>query len=102
MEQVLHVVNYILLISIAAERFTDILKRAFIERYNPNKAIYQILTLIFGIVIFKLNPIVIEIFNENVLAILIGLAVSGGSGAWHEILDTLSQLNKNLSTKKPE
>jgi len=100
MDKLIDYINYIFLISIAAERFTDILKRAIIEKYNPNKSVYQVITFIFGIIIFKLNPLQIDMFTENIAAILMGLAVSGGSSVWHEVLDTLSNLNKNLTTNK--
>lgn len=99
LEQLTSLVTYLVIVSVAAERLTDITKRALIQQYNLttlNGAIYQIIAGVFGAVICQINPpelTIIEL-NHYVLLIVIGLAVSGGSGAWNTILSILKELSK--------
>lgn len=98
MDNLIDFVNYILIIAIAAERFTDIVKRTYLERFNLNSGIYQIITVCFGMVLGYLQPVEIKAyqFNEYVQVILVGLMVSGTSSFWHEILSVLGNLKTNL------
>ena len=100
MEKIIEFVSYLALISISAERFTDIIKRAFLEKRNVNGSVYQFLTFMFGVGLALHDPIQFKLFNFNeyVTAILIGLATSGGSSVWHDMLETLNNFSKE--TKK--
>jgi len=98
LDYVTQIVVYLVMVSVAAERLTDIFKRVFVETFKIptfNGALYQAFACIFGALIARISPPDIPVIhlNEYVLVIIIGLAVSGGSGAWNSILDILKQLS---------
>ena len=43
MDQVIQTVTYLALLSVAAERFTDIIKRLVLSKYMVNGAVYQLI-----------------------------------------------------------
>lgn len=43
MDQVIQIVTYLALLSVAAERFTDIVKRLVLSKYTVNGAVYQLI-----------------------------------------------------------
>ena len=43
MDQVIQIVTYLALLSVAAERFTDIIKRLVLSKYMVNGAVYQLI-----------------------------------------------------------
>ena len=48
MDQVIQIVTYLALLSAAAERFTDIIKRLVLSKYMVNGAVYQLIAAGFG------------------------------------------------------
>ena len=96
MEQVLQVLTYLALVSVAAERFTEIVKRMWLSKITSNGGVYQLVAALFGGFVAFVDPpsfpkIHLSIYLQTVL---IALAVSGGSGAWNSILTTLQEYSK--------
>jgi len=89
------------LTSVAAERLTEIFKKAWLEKANLNSVYYQVIAAVFGFTLALYNPPEIALVNMNdyVRATLVGLAISGGSGIWHDLLITVNNYSK--SVKKP-
>lgn len=103
LKELMDFISYIAIVSIAAERFTEIFKRIFVtenykikETYKP--VIYQALAAVFGSVVYIVDPYPV-FFMKNVsvavLSIVVGLCVSGGSGTWNTILKILSDYSKS-------
>lgn len=97
LDYVTQIVVYLVAVSIAAERMTEIFKRTFIKE-SPvipkfDGAIYQILSGLFGAITAYVSPPDLGVFhlNQYLVVVVVGLAVSGGSGAWNSILDFLKQ-----------
>ena len=102
LEQLIALVSYIVMLSVAAERFTDIVKRAVFSKFNIPQlegAVPQVIAAAFGGVVAYATPPEITFFpvKPEMIPPLIALAVSGGSGAWNSILTAL----KELSVAKP-
>lgn len=100
MDQVIYIVTYLVTLSVAAERFTEIIKRAVLSKrpeWIMNGATYQIIAAVFGMAAAYANPPVINVIAMKpwLLYIVAGLAVSGGSGAWNSILTLLTEYAKN-------
>lgn len=96
------VFTYFALTSVAAERFVDIVKRLGLEKVTTNGVVYQVLSCIFGGVLAYFNPPPMNGINPWVLAVMTGLAVSGGSSVWNNALSTLSSYAKSVKElKKP-
>ncbi len=97
METLVGFVSYIAIMSIAAERFTEIMKKLLlaklIEKYEWKSTLYQVLATIFGGVICFLNPPTSVPFyvHPAILSVLVGFCVSGGSGVWNDLLGILKQ-----------
>ena len=98
MDQLIEIVTYLALLSVAAERFTDIIKRLVLSKYNVNGAVYQLVAAGFGGFVALIdNPRFAGIeVGRYVQVLLIGLAVSGGSGAWNSILSVLQEYSRSL------
>lgn len=101
MDQIVQFVQYVALIAVSAERATDIMKRAYLEKKNVNSSVYQLITFAFGVIISVVEPPEFKIFNfsQIVVSILVGLAVSGGSSFWHDALSSLNNFSKTLKTQ---
>lgn len=90
-------VVYLLTVSIAAERMTEIFKRTLIKESSVipkfDGAVYQILSGIFGAITAYTSPPDMGALhlNQYLVIVLVGLAVSGGSGAWNSVLEFLKQ-----------
>lgn len=97
MQQMMEVVAYLALLSVAAERFTEIVKRAWLSKVTSNGAVYQLLAAAFGGAVACIDPPSFPMFKMNVYAqsLLIALAVSGGSGAWNSLLCLLQDYSKS-------
>ncbi len=97
MDNLLSFISYIAIISVAAERFTEIMKKIMlaklIEKYSWKATLYQTVTAVFGGGICYLNPPSSIPFHVYpfILAVLVGLCVSGGSGVWSDLLAILKQ-----------
>ncbi len=96
MDHITLVFTYFAITSVAAERFVDILKRLGLEKLIKNGVIYQVLSCIFGGVLAFYNPPPITHINQWVVAVITGLAVSGGSSIWNTALTTLSSYSKSV------
>ena len=96
---------YLLTVSVAAERCTEIFKLTFIKNSSVmpkfNGGIYQMVSGMFGMAIVYASPPDMSTLhiNKHVLVLIIGLAVSGGSGAWNSVLD---YLRKTADSKTSE
>lgn len=99
MEQVIAIVTYLAVASMAAERLTDILKKVYLQRVTENGVVYQITSALFGGMIGYLSPLPIQAIqvNEYVLVLITALAVSGGSSTWNSILSILNDYKKGIS-----
>lgn len=96
MEQVIQIVAYLALLSVAAERFTEIVKRLWLSKVTSNGAVYQLTAACFGAFVAFIDPPMFTAFNLSVYlqTLLIALAISGGSGARNSILVTLQEFAK--------
>lgn len=97
MDNLVGFISYIAIMSIAAERFTEIMKKIMlaklIEKYEWKATLYQVLAALFGGVICYLNPPTSVPFyvHPGILSVLVGFCVSGGSGVWNDLLGILKQ-----------
>lgn len=104
METLIQVLTYLALISAAAERVTDIVKNAIGEKFTVKPVHCQLLAAIVGGGIAYVSPPEIPLINttmlsSTVLPFVIGLAVSGGSGLWHDLLSVLGKFKENIALK---
>ena len=93
-EQFVQLITYIAILSMAAERTTDLIKRGFFQKFNIgdfNGVVYQVLSGMFGALIVYLDDPVIPLvsLDRTLTIVLLGLATSGGSGAWNSMLGIL-------------
>lgn len=98
MDQVIQIVTYLALLSAAAERFTNIIKRLVLSKYTVNGAVYQLIAAGFGCFVALVDSPQFSAVDvgKYTQVILIGLAVSGGSGAWNSILTVLQDYSRSL------
>lgn len=92
MENLFNLFSYFVLVSVTAERFTEIIKQSIILPIyiKPNGVIYQIISGLFGgYLAFYMPPDFLKDVNHYIVAVVVGLAASGGSGAWNSVLDLL-------------
>lgn len=106
MDELIRLVVYLTVVSVAAERAVDIVKRAVIQKLDIttlNGATFQILAGIFGSIIAFTDEPSFDFVTTNrwLLVVIIGLCTSGGSGAWNTILSILKELSlpKNQDNK---
>lgn len=99
MDQVIGIVTYLAVASMAAERLTDILKKLFLEKIVSNGVVYQLVSAVFGGLICYLSPLPIQAIqvNQYVLILITALAVSGGSSTWNSILNVLKDYKKGVT-----
>lgn len=102
MDHLTSLIAYIAIIAVGAERITEIIKRTFLKDKEINGGIYQLMTFAFGFMLSMIQPPEFKVFNFNpvVVSLLIGLAVSGTSSFWYEILSSLNSVNDSLKQKK--
>lgn len=84
-------VSYLVMLSMAAERFVDIFKRLGLEKFSLNGASYQVLSVTFGIIIAYIvpPPFLFGGASSTLELLMCGLLVSGGSSAWNSVLAIL-------------
>lgn len=97
MDVALEVLTYLALLSVAAERFTEIVKRLWLSKISSNGAVYQLMAALFGGFVAYIDPphfprVELGLYVQTVL---VALAVSGGSGAWNSILGVLQDYAKS-------
>lgn len=100
MENINQVLIYLALVSVAAERCTDIIKKVYLAKLsNVNGAVYQVVSGLFGAMLAYYSPPDIRLLNFNpyLMSLLVGLAVSGGSSVWHDLLETTKSFSKSFT-----
>lgn len=102
MDNLTLIFSYFALTAIAAERFVDMCKRLGLEKIVKNGVVYQVISAIFGGSLAFFNPPPIGNMNSWVIAILTGLAVSGGSSVWNNVLSVLTDYSKSLKSLKKD
>lgn len=107
MDSLIALMTFVMLTSVAAERFTEILKKAILQRqtlFNPTAAVYQTVSAVFGGVMTYMSPPDLSAIHLSLppylTAIIVGLAVSGGSGLWSDLLSLLTDYRKNIVSGK--
>ena len=100
MDKFIDIIGYFALLSVAAERLTEILKNAWLSKIKVNPAVYQLIAGVFGASLGYASPLVIPSVNMPLwaTAVITGLAVSGGSGFWNTILSTLTEFKTKMKT----
>jgi hypothetical protein len=97
MTNLMELFTYFLFLSVAAERAVEILKNMFLKKKEASPAVYQTLAAIFGGIMSYISPPSnIGHLNPYVAAIMIGLAVSGGSSFWNTTIVMFNQKAKSL------
>lgn len=98
MDQLVSIVTYFAIISVAAERLTEIVKKSLLDKYFSNPVIYQAISGVFGAAMYYVSPVNLGLLQLPLWAsvIVAGLAVSGGSGFWNTILSTLSEVKTKV------
>lgn len=98
MDKFTEVITYFALLSIAAERLTDIFKKAWLSKLNVNPSVYQIFSGLTGAGLAYSAPLVIPGVEMPlwVTVVITGLAVSGGSSFWNTILSTMTELKTKV------
>ncbi len=101
METIIIFLSYLAVVSVAAERFTEILKGVFLAKYANKAVVYQIVAGLFGAGLCYLSPPTVDIgiVNEYVKVIIVGFVVSGGSGLINDLLSTLKTFQRNIKTQ---
>ena len=107
LDNVVSFVSYVAVVSIAAERTTDMIKRAALldERLSKFKGVsYQLLSAISGGLICLVSPPESSPFytNKEIMALIVGLLASGGSSLWHDILGLIQAYRTSVTTSLPE
>ena len=88
---------YLAIASVAAERLTDIIKRSYLSTFKFPGYVYQIITFGIGVLLCLIQPPPpILDFNPIIMTIVAGLAVSGSSSVWHDIIEVISGYKKTL------
>lgn len=101
-EQFVQLITYITVLSVAAERVTDMVKRGLFQKFkigDLNGVAYQVISGLFAAFIVYLDDPVIELVTLDrwLTIVLMGLAASGGSGAWNSILSILKDYSVTKS-----
>lgn len=98
MDKFTEVITYFAIMSVAAERLTDIFKKAWLAKREVNPAVYQVISGLFGAGLAYTAPLVIPSVNMPLWSTMLvtGLAVSGGSSFWNTILSTMSELKNKV------
>jgi len=95
LDQLIEVISYLAVVSIAAERFTEILKGALLKRLFAGPVTYQLTAGVFGGFLAFIAPSPMAHLLDSTTAIIVvtGLAVSGGSGFWNSVLSVMQDFN---------
>lgn len=103
MENVVSLLTYFVTLSVAAERFVEILKRTVLKNVDPPGVVFQALSATFGagLAFYSPPPTEILVLDPYVAVAVTALAVSGGSSFWNTALESFSSIAKNLKEVKP-
>jgi hypothetical protein len=104
MEHLLQVLTYLTVVSVAAERSVEILKKGILEKLIKKPVVYQVASAFFGFGLCLASPPDLKFLqlNEYIVSAIVGLAVSGGSGMWHDILSVITQFKENTKQTTKE
>lgn len=105
MDQFVTLLTYFAILSMAAERLTDMLKRGLLSRFTKlNGVVYQAISAVFGGALAYTSPPVFGNMHLPIWGVVIisGLAVSGGSGFWNSILETMATFKKQAKELEPK
>jgi hypothetical protein len=97
MENLISLFSYFVIISVAAERLTEIIKRSYLSNLsNVPGYVYQGISAVFGGGLAYISPPELTGVDLPHWAVIVitGLAVSGGSGFWNSVLTTMSEFGK--------
>ncbi len=99
MDKLTEVVIYFGLISMTAERLVDLFRKTFPNLTLPG-SVYQLATALIGGGITYMSPPDASLIplNQYLTVVVAGLATSGGSSLWHEVLSILNNYKQNLKT----
>ena len=102
MDNIVELLTYLAITSVAAERITDIVKRLVLEKFVTNGGVYQVVSGLFGGWLAYYTPpdMIASRFNEWITVILVGLCVSGGSSVWYNLIKVLSEYRKSIANIK--
>lgn len=99
MDKLFEFFSYFVLVSVAAERFTDVIKRCVFHSFKPNGVTYQIISGLFGgYLAYHMPPDFLFNVNSYITALVVGLAASGGSSAWNSVLESLLSYSKAIKS----
>ena len=109
MDSLIQLVSYLIVTSIAAERVTDMVKRTkvldFLSTHFPLNLglLCQITSGLTGGLLCYFGPPSFEPLGMSgwPLAVMIGLASSGGSSVWSDLLQVLSAYRKGVQASGP-
>lgn len=98
MDKFTEIITYFALLSVAAERLTDIFKKAWLSKLEVNPAVYQVISGLFGAGLAYAAPLEIPSVEMPLWSTILitGLAVSGGSSFWNTILSTMTELKTKV------
>lgn len=102
-DSIISFLTYVSIISIGAERLTEIIKKFFIKDRTINSGWYSLISAIGGGIIATIFPPETAPFTLKYLwtmPILIGIIVSGSSGFWHEVVSSLGSVKDSLAKEK--
>ena len=102
---ILPIIAYLALASVAAERVTDMVKRLGAIDYLANNGpikhglLCQLVSATSGGLLCYLSPPDLHLeLSRIAMSILVWLSVSGGSSVWSDLLQTLSAYRKGLQS----
>lgn len=100
MDNMITLLTYFCMLSVAAERAVEIMKLGVLKKYNPPAVTYQILAGLLGAVMsyYSPPPSTFVQMEQWITIIATGLAVSGGSSFWNSTLDAAISVSKNLKS----
>lgn len=98
MDSITSFLSYISVIAIGAERFTEIIKQAYLKKKEVPSYVYQLITFVSGFALCIIQPPPFQLFGfgKLTIAIIAGLSVSGSSSVWHDTLGVLNNFKKSL------
>ena len=98
MDSITAFLSYVGIIAVGAERLTDVIKRAYLEKKEVPGYVYQLITFACGFALCFIQPPEFKLFgfDQLTIGVIVGLAVSGSSGAWHDALGALNNFKKSL------
>ncbi len=103
MDNLLNLLTYFCMLSIAAERAVELLKNMFLKKLGTSMVWYQVIAGVIGGIMCYYSPPPTTLINTEtwVTVIATGLAVSSGSAFWNTMIDTMTAISKNMKAANP-